>query len=711
VTLSLSLPLQQRLASTLLVATGLGSVLVADAVPPVYAWTVVAALVLGWPFGERVAGKGTVLWTVGIVAATLWFTWAVIGLGAEFVVCLTQLVMLLAIYYANFVPRTPRNEGVLHLVSLLLLAAGAALSAEPGYAVCFTLFAVAGTWSLVLTHLRREVEADAERRATTDPWASPAVRRLATPRFLAGLAGLAITSLMFAVAIFVVFPRVSLNLWQRRSHGGAHTGFSQEVSLGGKGLIKDDPRVALRVRPMRAVGPPPDPLERYWKGATFNIYDGIAWHEKVGVRPLPPAEATRAQDPDTGENVPAFLLGPRFARGALEVFDIEISPEPDNSVLFTTGLPQAFVFQRRPHVGLRPVEPPRLVRSAIGDLSYQPAQTAEMRYRLWTHPPVDRPVYVPGPENDTLLADYLQLPELDPRIPDLGRTLASGRDPLDAMRQVEAHLRGLRYSLEQLPHGPDPLASFLFEVRAGHCEYFATAAAVLLRAGGIPARLATGYFGGRYIANGGYYAVREGDAHAWVEVWVRGAGWVTMDPTPPSMRPAAIGGAYERLRLWMDGLGQTWRRAVVDYDLATQVRGMRSMASALRGGPFQGVRMPKPRMPSGPEGPVLAAAVAIVAVLAIARRRRRRTQRDRLDESQRLAAALWKELARTLERRGLERRLSRTPLETVREAVSRGLVHAEPARRIVERCLATRFGAVPMERDEAKRLRREVRGL
>ncbi len=91
------------------------------------------------------------------------------------------------------------------------------------------------------------------------------------------------------------------------------------------------------------------------------------------------------------------------------------------------------------------------------------------------------------------------------------------------------------YSLAyERPPGVDPIRNFLLDNRQGHCEYFASAMALLARAGGIPARVAGGYRVSEYNKLGGYHIVRERNAHAWVEAWIPGRGWQTFDPTPAS---------------------------------------------------------------------------------------------------------------------------------------------------------------------------------
>ena len=81
---------------------------------------------------------------------------------------------------------------------------------------------------------------------------------------------------------------------------------------------------------------------------------------------------------------------------------------------------------------------------------------------------------------------------------------------------------------------PNPVEHFLFDSKRGHCEFFSTTMALMLREIGIPSRNVTGFVGGTYNRFGRYYAVREGDAHSWVEAYLDDPirGWVTFDPTP-----------------------------------------------------------------------------------------------------------------------------------------------------------------------------------
>lgn len=130
----------------------------------------------------------------------------------------------------------------------------------------------------------------------------------------------------------------------------------------------------------------------------------------------------------------------------------------------------------------------------------------------------------------------LQLPaEFDPRITELSRRVTDDRNsPLDKANALEWHLRtNYEYSFSSIfdSQGYTPLSKFLFETKQGHCEYFASAMAMMLRSIGIPARLTTGFAATQKNPLTGYYEIRALDGHAWVEAWIEGSGWLTFEPT------------------------------------------------------------------------------------------------------------------------------------------------------------------------------------
>jgi hypothetical protein len=147
---------------------------------------------------------------------------------------------------------------------------------------------------------------------------------------------------------------------------------------------------------------------------------------------------------------------------------------------------------------------------------------------------------------------------------------AGATNDLERARAVERHLRtDYGYTLE-LPEREvaDPLAHFLFTRRKGHCEYFASAMAVMLRTMGIPTRMATGFQSGIYNPLTELWLVRSSDAHTWVEAWIPGHGWSSFDPTPPDL--SAHFTLATKLSLYLDAASTFWQDWVVSYDPSRQ---------------------------------------------------------------------------------------------------------------------------------------------
>jgi hypothetical protein len=169
---------------------------------------------------------------------------------------------------------------------------------------------------------------------------------------------------------------------------------------------------------------------------------------------------------------------------------------------------------------------------------------------------------------------YLQVPpKMDSRIFDLAQSItARSQTPVDKAIALETFLR-TKYSytldLSGKP-GNDPLAYFLFEKRAGHCEYFASAMAMMLRTLQIPSREVNGFLPGEYNSLGGDYIVRASDAHSWVEAYFPGSGWIVFDPTPPAA--SVQSGMFSRLNLIADWIELTWNEWVINYDFGHQVQ-------------------------------------------------------------------------------------------------------------------------------------------
>src|ERR1051325_5784169 len=155
------------------------------------------------------------------------------------------------------------------------------------------------------------------------------------------------------------------------------------------------------------------------------------------------------------------------------------------------------------------------------------------------------------------------------------------RNRYDEARAIESQLQSdYGYSLDMRASGPDPLSDFLFNVKTGHCEYFSTAMAVMLRTRGIASRVVNGFLPGEYNDAAGAYTVRQSDAHSWVEVYFpETKTWVTFDPTPAAGRAEPVrSGVAGQLEKYAEALELMWFQYVVGYDKQEQ----RTLATAVR---------------------------------------------------------------------------------------------------------------------------------
>jgi transglutaminase-like putative cysteine protease len=324
---------------------------------------------------------------------------------------------------------------------------------------------------------------------------------------------------------------------------------------------------------------------------------------------------------------------------------------------------------------------------------------------VWSATPA---VTLRAPE-PTQIAEALELPpHLDPRLRALARELATSPAPVRRIEATVGHLRsGYRYTFRPGAFRTgDPLAEFLFEKKAGYCEYFASAAVILLRVQGVPARFVKGLSVGLQTdQGGGLHVVRESDAHAWAEAWVPGSGWVEIDPTPPGQlmesrsRPSAFSRLAERLRA---SLASAWTR----FTLRGPVAFGRWLAGRLAAALEQAVGSPLAWL-------VLLGLALGRFVLRVVRARLRRAPPPPRDVAEHVVPADLRALVRELEQRwtgaGLARPAGRGLLEHAHRVLGATPppppVLAAAGPRIVEAYYRARFGGVALSATERIALR------
>ncbi|MGN6107630.1 MAG: transglutaminase TgpA family protein [Kofleriaceae bacterium] len=651
-----------------------------------------------WSWAWATASVVALLYSVLTAILTTDF----LGIAAQFLVWLTVV--------KGFNRRAARDWQQLYLLAFLMLVAGSVLNADLTYGLCFLGFVISSTWALTLFHLRREMEDNLLVKHAADR-ASERVevrrildsRRIVGGRFFFGTGALSFGVFVGAAVVFLALPRVGVGFFLKSRGGLTLAGFSDGVKLGGHGVIKSDPTVVMRVEIDGAHGGRDRP-PIHWRGVAFDRYRDGQWSRTPGSPyTRQTLEQGRARDR-------RFLLWAHRAVPARQIDELaatavkqEIWLEPlDSNVLFGASNPRILEYAHTLRSRRQPAERNDEIRLEHGSTIHYTV------YSELAPPPVDELRAASGPL-PAGFGVYTELPpEITPETRALARQITAGlTTSYDKAVAIQRYLgEHLRYTLELADPGRiEPVHHFLFDRKEGHCEYFASAFAVLARAADppIPVRQVNGFLGGEWNEYQGYVAVRAGDAHSWAEVFFPGVGdggaWVTFDPTPAGGDRLGRGGSGWRARLgrFLDTLRFQWSKWVIEYDLASQLALFKSIGRAL-------------------EGAAVAVKLALVAAAAWVverwwafapllaggawlwlRRRRRRPARDRGEpraapRGRTTIGELFDQATRSLARAGIQRERGVTPRELADQMIARGAPAAEPMRELVELYYAAEWG-------------------
>ncbi len=459
-------------------------------------------------------------------------------LSRAFIQATVHLVFFLAVIQI-LTSRTNRDYFFMAMIAFLELLAAAILSTNSNFFLFLALYLLFAMAAFTSAEIRRSMQKQLTLARSGLRHFSPRLATL-TAIITVGILGL-------TAGLFFMLPRTADAALRRLVSKRFYLpGFSNQVTLGEIGEIKTTSRPVMHVH--FADGRAPDNLK--WRGATLSDFNGRAWFE-----PSSDPRWIRAVAKGVFQLANDQL---RRHMGRSTSYRISLN-SIDSDVLFFAGRPE-IVYVKQLSLMARP----------------------DGSFRLG-HPPPDGFFYdVYGWLGDAGGAEeffgtrerrqYLSLPAIDPRIPTLAKAVVRGVADDEERAQAVAHyLRGnYGYTLELPSHEvADPLAHFLFTRKKGHCEYFASAMAVMLRTLGIPSRLVTGFQSGVFNPLTELYVIRASDAHSWVEAWFPGRGWVTFDPTPPDPNPGA-NALLLKLSLYADAVETFWQEWVVSYDLGHQ---------------------------------------------------------------------------------------------------------------------------------------------
>ncbi len=463
------------------------------------------------------------------------------------------------------------------ILALLHVVAAAVLGGSLGFGVCLATFVLVSPAALTLSHLRREVERNYEAGAKdragrrVDVERIMRSKRVVEPAWVLRSLAIAPFVLAFTALLFLVVPRVGLAMFLLKPPSTARIiGFSDKVDLGSLGPLEGNETLAARIDwtpPGEA--PAPMTLPFFLRGTAFDSYDGRAWRK---------TDASAGEPVSLSRGEVNVALGPRPAHETTLRIRLEAM---DPHVLFIPSGARRLGFE--PNADF--TESVLVHSGPEGEWRYEARQAVALTYRVSSES--DRTTS-PGSLSTDDRARYLQLPAaLDNRVSALAQTAAwsgpNGGDVRERAGRIAAFLReSFSYSTAAPSGGQDdPLAHFLFTSRAGHCEFFSTALAVMLRTQGIPARNVTGFAGAQRNTFGNYYSVRQQNAHSWVEYWrplgERTGRWETLDATPVATREPPH---TTRLRVqeFYEALAGRWDRHVAAFDLSDQARMAESLS-------------------------------------------------------------------------------------------------------------------------------------
>jgi transglutaminase-like putative cysteine protease len=558
-----------------------------------------------------------------------------------------------------------RDWVFLYLISFFEVLLAAGLSFSPVFLGTLTLYLLCGLCAVTAFEIQkaRRSIAHAETRLLVPPdsrvfrkggkrsWRSTEAARLP---FVA----VALLVLIFALALplFLIAPRSGAAALTRSGGGLTNfIGFSENVTLGQIGTLKQDHAVVMRVR----VDDPEPPQGLRWRGVALDEFTGLGWRKSP--------EARRAEA--ANERGGFFQVGTTESLHRLTTQTFFLEPL-ESPVLF--GAPRVVAVQgdlpfirvdSEGAIQSRRHDFERLMYKAISDTDVPPIEDLRDDMR-------------PYPES---FERYLQLPEnLDRRVVYHTQFVlrnAQARNRYDAAKAIEIDLqRNFSYSLEMKAAGPDPLADFLFNVQTGHCEYFSTAMAVMLRTHGIAARVVNGFLPGEYNETSGAYTVRQSDAHSWVEVYFpTSRSWVTFDPTPSAGRVEPVHtGITAQLHKYVEALELLWFQYIVGYDKQEQ----RSLAASLHNRVFDYAQIASNLLATVRSYLTVGTLTVVVAVLAVAlliltlifgkkfwRFGWRRGAVVTDDDGTYSSVEFYERLLSAMEQRGLSRDKHLTPLE------------------------------------------------
>jgi transglutaminase-like putative cysteine protease len=483
----------------------------------------------------------------------------------------TVHLLLFLVVVRVFSLRRDRDYTTLAILAFLMVLVSAVLTVDSVFLFFFAGFMLTAVATFVLMEMRRsEQAAKFQARHSNDAHEH---RHLAfslartTP-------GLVLMILLGATAVFFVLPRRSTAYLGNYSFGSdLSTGFSDRVALGQIGQIQQSDAVVMHIQ---INGDKSGQYALHWRGVGLANFDGRTWsnsreqyllqRDGDGAFPVPRFSQGVFSQGVSSQGVAPAVAGRRLSAPTItpRLIHYRVLLEPIGTNVFFLA-----PWARRVMGGYRALSVD--AGGAIYDLDSQRAINVYEADSDLARPSADQ-LRSAGDSLPQFVSAYLQLPSaLDARIPRLAAQISgSATNDFDKAAALEIYLKSHYAYTLQLLRSPvaDPLANFLFVRKQGHCEYFASSMAVMLRTLHIPSRVVNGFRSDEFNDVTGTYIVRAKNAHSWVEAYFPGYGWITFDPTPGG--DIATPEGWDRAMLYLDAAQSFWREWVISYDSSHQ---------------------------------------------------------------------------------------------------------------------------------------------
>lgn len=618
-----------------------------------------------------------------------------------------------------FRDKTPRDYGWVYLVTVVLMGIAGLLMPSLGYGALLLLYALVGVAALTVFHLWAQAQAaggDMENEV-----------KVSVPLLLSAIP-MVMLALPPLIAIFMALPRQNIRMVSRLAMGRAQAvaGFSESVQLGEVGAIQDNPQRVMTVSITDPEsGAPVEVADLLLRGVVLENYRYEDGHWTWSTDTLGSWGWNNYDRALEGDVTSVYRRNfPEFPDLPYQLVRFDISIERiSSSLLFTPFAAERIIPRQRVQIQGHPVTHIfRRTRRGNQLVDYTVIS------RLLRSAPDN---VAPSPSAyDEKLDDYLiflEVPQgISNRVVELAQRIAPMNLPAEERaRRIFNYLSDgnrFAYTLNREPTPKvEPVEDFLFNENVGHCEYFASAMALMLRCVGIPSRMVNGFKVWEYSPLQERYIVRQSNAHSWVEAYIRPHGWRTYDPSVQRQEVADQGSARAWFRNVYDSADSLWNKYVTNYSQDQRAsisrflqRGINSVrrfiAFAINtvAGELFVNEMPLWKMfntalgrPMKIVGIVIAGLGVLAAFLQIGRVSFRLWN----DRERRASIMYYRKMERILARKGRHRRRSQTPWEFHEELHSQNWPEIESVALVTDCFCRARYAGQLLNADQLADIR------